>query len=97
MYLVLAVELGSVRVTAPPPSATGFEGLNGSWRTGEVWHSVAELKYWTRAQKILGNIQHSCSKGPQQFCRFWYHKMITRNSSSSGVDPAGGKKTSCVG
>ena len=42
MYLLMAAEFGSVRVTHP--GGAGFESMKGSWRAAEAWHCVAELE-----------------------------------------------------
>ena len=49
VYLVLAPELGNMSHIGH----TGFEGVKGSWKTAETWHSLVGLETLKESQKWL--------------------------------------------
>ena len=85
----VAAELGSVRLTWVVLVLMVWSGHRERVRL-----SVAGLESLKKAQeRLLVEVQPSCSKSPQHFWRF--HGMASKNTSSSRVEPARTPKTVC--
>ena len=82
LYLVLAAELGSVRVTQ-----MGLVlNVKRSRGTTEAWHCVASLESCGESRR--GFWRKLWQKTPAVW-RYLYHRMAIKKSNSSGVEPAG--------